>query len=99
MLLLPAFVYILPNNVEVFVPVSFSLSNFKSFKELDFVEFNPLTVVCGTNNSGKSSLIQSLLLIKQSNLENTKATLNTYINEPLIFNGVYTNLGNYVECK
>lgn len=82
--------------MEVFVPVSFSLSNFKSFKELDFVTLNPLTVICGTNNSGKSSLIQSLLLMK-SNIENTKGALNTYINEPLFFNGRYANLGSYVD--
>lgn len=83
--------------MEVFVPVSFSLSNFKSFKELDFVTLNPLTVICGTNNSGKSSLIQSLLLMKQSNIENTKGALNTYNNEPLFFNGRYANLGSYVD--
>lgn len=79
------------------MPTSFSLSNFKGFKELKSVDIKPLTVICGTNNSGKSSLIQSLLLMKQSNLENTKVPLNTYIQEPLIFNGLYAHLGSYLD--
>lgn len=77
--------------------VSFSLSNFKGFKDLDFVTLNPLTVVCGTNNSGKSSLIKSLLLMKQSNIENAQVTLNRYNNEPLFLNGKYINLGSYID--
>ncbi len=79
------------------MPTSFSLSNFKGFKELNPVDIKPLTVICGTNNSGKSSLIQSLLLMKQSNVENTKVPLNTYIQEPLIFNGLYAHLGSYLD--
>ncbi|HLO87113.1 MAG TPA: DUF3696 domain-containing protein [Nostocaceae cyanobacterium] len=77
--------------------VSFGLSNFKGFKELESVELKPLTVICGTNNSGKSSLIQSLLLMKQSNVENIKIPLNTHTQEPLIFNGLYTHLGSYLD--
>ncbi|MFN4875290.1 MAG: AAA family ATPase, partial [Aphanizomenon sp.] len=71
--------------------ISFSLSNFKGFKELQSVNLKPLTVICGTNNSGKSSLIQSLLLMKQSNP--TKNLPNTYVQLPLTFNGSYVQLG------
>lgn len=42
-----------------------STKNFKSFKELSLV-FKPLTVLCGVNGSGKSSLIQLLLLLKEN---------------------------------
>lgn len=76
---------------------SFYLSNFKGFKEVNPVELKPFTVICGTNNSGKSSLIQSLLLMKQSNIENIKAPLSVYIQEPLVFNGLYAHLGNYQD--
>ncbi|MEN8219025.1 MAG: DUF3696 domain-containing protein [Pseudomonadota bacterium] len=48
--------------------ISFSLSNFKGFKKLEQIELKPLTVICGANNSGKSSIIQSLLLMKQSSV-------------------------------
>jgi predicted ATPase len=75
--------------------ISFSLSNFKGFKELQSVNLKPLTVICGTNNSGKSSLIQSLLLMKQSNP--TKFSPNTYGQLPLTFNGSYVQLGSFLD--
>jgi predicted ATPase len=75
--------------------ISFSLSNFKGFKELQSVNLKPLTVICGTNNSGKSSLIQSLLLMKQSN--STKNSPNTYGQLPLTFNDSYVQLGSFLD--
>ena len=44
---------------------SWHLANFKSIKSAD-VEFAPLTVIVGMNSSGKSSLIQSILLMAQN---------------------------------
>lgn len=41
------------------------LQNFKGWRELD-VPFAPLTCLFGTNSSGKTSIIQSLLLMKQT---------------------------------
>ncbi len=41
------------------------LTNFKCFLEETF-EIAPLTLFCGINGMGKSSVIQSLLLLKQS---------------------------------
>jgi len=43
-----------------------NLERFKSFKESTRIEFAPLTIILGRNNSGKSTLIQSLLLLKQT---------------------------------
>ena len=43
-----------------------SVERFKSFKESTRIDLYPLTIVLGRNNSGKSSLIQSLLLLKQT---------------------------------
>lgn len=45
---------------------SLSLSNFKSFGEEQILPLAPLTLIFGKNSSGKSSVIQSLLFIKQS---------------------------------
>jgi predicted ATPase len=43
-----------------------SLANFKSISRLNEFEIKPLTILSGTNSTGKSSLIQFLLLIKQT---------------------------------
>lgn len=43
-----------------------TVERFKSFSAATRIEFPPLTVILGRNNSGKSSLIQSLLLLKQT---------------------------------
>lgn len=41
------------------------LSNFKCWKELD-IELAPITLLFGTNSSGKSAILQSLLMLKQT---------------------------------
>ena len=43
-----------------------SLENFKPFGRRQIAELKPITLVYGPNSSGKSSLIQSLLLLAQS---------------------------------
>jgi predicted ATPase len=42
------------------------LLNFKAWKQPDPIDLKPVTILLGTNSSGKSSLIQSLLLLKQT---------------------------------
>lgn len=43
-----------------------TLKNFKSFKKLDSFKINNLTIIAGKNSCGKSSILQSLLLLKQT---------------------------------
>lgn len=43
-----------------------ALENFKAFRSATSVPLAPLTLVYGANSAGKSSVIQSLLLLKQS---------------------------------
>lgn len=43
-----------------------SLRNFKAWRETGPVDLAPVTMLLGTNSSGKSSLLQSLLLLKQT---------------------------------
>jgi hypothetical protein len=43
-----------------------SINNFKSIGSLANYEMKPLTILSGTNSSGKSSFIQLLLLLKQT---------------------------------
>jgi predicted ATPase len=58
---------------------SIQLTNFKCFEQQDVV-LRPLTLLAGLNSSGKSTIIQALLLLRQSYLENllpnTGLTLN-----------------------
>ncbi|WP_449424015.1 AAA family ATPase [Rhodanobacter lindaniclasticus] len=42
------------------------MTNFKAWKDTGDVVLKPVTMVLGTNSSGKSTLIQSLLLLKQT---------------------------------
>ena len=44
---------------------SLYLKNFKCFSEQEF-KFSPLTIFCGSNSAGKSTVIQSILSIKQN---------------------------------
>jgi predicted ATPase len=80
--------------------ISFSLSNFKGFKKLEPIALKPLTVICGANNSGKSSIIQSLLLMKQSAIGNGNMSLDAGIQEPLILDGeesAFVHLGDWAD--
>lgn len=42
------------------------LENFKIWRSTGPIRLAPITLLLGTNSSGKSSLIQSLLLIRQT---------------------------------
>ncbi len=69
-----------------------SLTNFKSWKQLDAMRLGRITGLFGTNSSGKSSLIQALLLLKQTAESNDQ-------NVPLQLgdDDSYVNLGSYAE--
>lgn len=45
---------------------SLSLHGFKCFAQVQQLPLRPLTLIFGRNNSGKSTILQSLLLLKQS---------------------------------
>ena len=65
-----------------------SLKNFKGFQVLDDLEFKPITILCGTNSSGKSSILKSILLMRQSLESQTQESA-------LLFNSKYTKLGSF----
>ena len=44
----------------------FGLENFRVFKDYTWFDFAPITLLIGPNNSGKSSLIKALLLLKEN---------------------------------
>lgn len=67
------------------------IQNFKSIKEPQEFDINDINVITGVNSIGKTSLIQFLLLIKQS-MENQKAQRPT-----LKLNKPYVSLGSYYD--
>ena len=70
---------------------SISLKNYKCFDNLE-LEIAPLTILCGTNSSGKSSIINSFLMLKQSYESNS--TENS-----MSFNGEYIKCGTYEDIS
>lgn len=62
-----------------------TIKNFKSIKEKSF-DLKNLNILLGLNGMGKSSFIQSILLLKQS---------KDFLSKGIIqLNGLYTNIGN-----
>lgn len=71
---------------------NWSVSNFKSICNKTELELGPLTVFAGANSSGKSTFIQSILLIAQ--------TLVSKIgSRPVVLNGAFTRLGHFNDLK
>lgn len=62
------------------------LKNFKCFEELD-IDLKNVTIFTGINGMGKSTVIQSLLLLEQSRLRESDS-------KGLYLNGKYVELGN-----
>lgn len=68
---------------------SLTLENFKAFKQQS-ISLKPLTLLTGLNGMGKSSAIQSLLLLRQSYQD---GVLNQNDDSGLVLNGALVQLG------
>lgn len=42
------------------------LQNFRTFKDYEYLEFAPITLITGANNSGKSSIFKAIMLLKEN---------------------------------
>ena len=69
----------------------YRLTNFKAYGETVTIPIRPLTLIFGANSSGKSSIFQSLLLLKQT-LEEAKNP-----NTALLPKGSLVDLGTYSD--
>ena len=69
----------------------YRLTNFKAFGETVTIPIRPLTLIFGANSSGKSSIFQSLLLLKQT-LEESKNP-----DTALLPKGSLVDLGTYSD--
>ena len=65
------------------------LENFKGIQKQKF-EFRKINIVCGPNNSGKSTVLSALNLICQSLLDNPTEA-------PLVLNGRHDELGTFLD--
>ena len=79
-----------PKNEHPQELMSLQLSNFKAVKN-QIVDLSPLTVIVGANSAGKSSLIQSILLMAQA--------MEQPDGNRFGLNGRLINLGRYDEVK
>ncbi|ELQ6135680.1 AAA family ATPase, partial [Cronobacter dublinensis] len=68
-----------------------SVANFRSFKEKTTIDLRPITVFVGKNSSGKSSLLRTFPLFRQSIEENTTG--------PILWYGRYVDFGDFDEIK
>jgi predicted ATPase len=66
------------------------LRNFKSFVDSGDLLVRPLTLIVGPNSSGKTSLLQSLLLLRQT-------VDSRDIENPLLIDGEWASLGSYLD--
>jgi len=55
-----------PERAEISAISEITVAGFKSIREEQTLEIKPLTILAGANSSGKSSMIQPLLLLKQT---------------------------------
>ncbi len=68
------------------------VSNFKSIRDKTELDFSPLTIFAGANSSGKSSFIQSILLVAQTLGHKDKS-------RSIVLNGYLSNLGQFNDVK
>jgi predicted ATPase len=68
-----------------------SLGNFKAFDVLKDTPLSDISVLCGTNSSGKSSILHALLLLKQS-LESEGQDQSILLNGPYVRLGRFSNI-------
>lgn len=69
-----------------------SVSNFKSIAKETALGFAPLTIFAGPNSSGKSTVLQSLLLVSQ--------TLSNKVgSRSVVLNGALTRLGQFDDLR
>jgi predicted ATPase len=70
-----------------------ALANFKSFNARTELDLAPITVLAGANSSGKSTIIQSILLLKQT-IEYVPTTRAIGLNGPLLKLGRFDDIKN-----
>lgn len=61
------------------------------------LELKPLTILCGSNGCGKSSILKSLLMLRQSSVTREEFGMSSEELPPFLFNGPLTQLGSWED--
>ncbi len=72
------------------------VSNFKSFKDPAPIKLAQINIMAGANSSGKSSIIQSILLLKQT-LQYGSANRAVALNGPLLRLGAFDDVQHFTS--
>lgn len=67
------------------------LNNYKCFNENKEIDLAPLTILCGTNSSGKSSILKSILMMKQTT-ESKSPDPAVVLSGQLVDNGTFDDV-------
>ena len=67
------------------------IKNFKGITNFKYNNVSPLTILSGVNSGGKTSFIQSLLMLKQSYEQGEEK-------RPIVLNGKYAKLGSFRDA-
>jgi hypothetical protein len=70
-----------------------TIENFKSFRKKTEIELAPVTIFAGANSSGKSTIIQSILVLKQT-LQYAPPTRAMALNGPMLKLGTFNDVKN-----
>ena len=68
------------------------LFNFKSIQKETELEFKPLTIFAGANSSGKSTVLQSILLVSQTAASKIQS-------RSVVLNGQLVKLGQFDDLR
>lgn len=68
------------------------LKNFKSYRDMKPLQMAPINIIAGANSSGKSTIIQSILLLKQTVQYGSE-------NRSLALNGPLLRLGSFEDVR
>lgn len=74
------------------------LNNFKSINQEKTLEFRPLTIFTGANSSGKSTILQSILLVTQT-LQNQNPSRSIVLNGGIKKFGSYGDIVYHRDCN
>ena len=74
------------------------LNNFKSINQEKTLEFRPLTIFTGANSSGKSTILQSILLVTQT-LQNQNSSRSIVLNGGIKKFGSYGDIVYHRDCN
>ncbi|MBC8507758.1 MAG: AAA family ATPase, partial [Chloroflexi bacterium] len=75
----------------------FRVQNFKAFKDTERINLKPLVLLSGINSAGKSSILQALLLLKQTLESGPGMVLNP--GEPLLLGSPVNFLFGFTDGK